>query len=70
MKGEKKIEYICVILIYDYNVNVLGLFEPSHMQFELDRHQSKEPSLSEMTGKAIQMLNKNDKGFFLLVEGM
>jgi alkaline phosphatase len=50
---------------------VLGLFEPSHMQFELNRNEDKggEPSLSEMTSKAIKILKKNKNGFFLLVEG-
>jgi alkaline phosphatase len=49
---------------------VLGLFEDSHMQFEADRQRDKagEPSLTEMTAKAIQMLKKNPKGFYLHVE--
>ncbi|KAK3599101.1 hypothetical protein CHS0354_016358 [Potamilus streckersoni] len=50
---------------------LLGLFEPSHMQYELERDKSGngEPSLAEMTQKAIQILQKNEKGFFLFVEG-
>ncbi|XP_048773394.2 alkaline phosphatase-like isoform X1 [Ostrea edulis] len=50
---------------------VLGLFESSHMQYEhmRDKGPKGEPSLSEMTRKAIQILQKNKKGFFLLVEG-
>ncbi|XP_062609401.1 alkaline phosphatase, tissue-nonspecific isozyme-like [Saccostrea cucullata] len=50
---------------------MLGLFEPSHMQYEFERDQGPfgEPSLAEMTRKAIEILRKNDKGFFLLVEG-
>ncbi len=49
---------------------LLGLFEPSHMQFEADRTAtgSKEPSLAEMTTKAIAMLSKNRKGYVLMVE--
>jgi alkaline phosphatase len=49
---------------------LLGLFEPSHMQFEADRTAagSKEPSLAEMTTKAIAMLSKNQKGYVLMVE--
>ena len=37
----------------------------------MDRQQDKggEPSLAEMTEKAIQILQKNEKGYFLLVEG-
>ena len=46
-----------------------GLFTPSHMQFEIGRNKSSEPSLADMTKKAIQILQKNKNGFFLLVEG-
>lgn len=52
-----------------YTDYVLGLFEPSHMAYELDRDKSGptgEPSLSEMTRKAIQVLKKD---FFLYIEG-
>jgi alkaline phosphatase len=50
---------------------LLGLFEPSHMQYEQDRPQDTagEPSLAEMTGKAIDILKQNRKGYFLMVEG-
>lgn len=49
---------------------LLGLFEPGHMQHELDRDNGTqgEPSLAEMTRKAIQILQKDEKGFFLMVE--
>jgi alkaline phosphatase len=50
---------------------LLGLFEISHMKYEHDRKKDvgSEPSLSEMTSKAIDLLAKNRKGFFLMVEG-
>ena len=49
---------------------VLGLFEPSHMQFEADRVAAGEgePSLAEMTGFAIEALAANPRGFFLISE--
>ena len=49
---------------------VLGLFNESHMQYEADRANdvAGEPSLSEMTSKAIDILDNNNKGFFLTVE--
>ena len=49
---------------------VMGLFEPSHMQYEADRNRSDagEPSLTEMTDTAVRMLSRNPKGFFLHVE--
>ena len=52
------------------NRNVLGLFNPSHMRFEADRQNdiAGEPSLSEMTLKAIDLLEEDDDGFFLMVE--
>jgi alkaline phosphatase len=50
--------------------HLLGIFEPSMMQFEYDRKndKAKEPSLTEMTTKAIDILAKNKNGFFLMVE--
>jgi alkaline phosphatase len=51
--------------------HLLGLFEPSHMQFDYDRPRDKagEPSLTDMTVKAIDILSQNSKGYFLMVEG-
>jgi len=42
------------------------------MQYEVDRASdvAGEPSITEMTEKAINILNKNPKGYFLMVEGM
>jgi len=51
--------------------HLLGLFETSHLQYEHDRKNDRagEPSLSEMTAKAIDIVSKNQKGYFLMVEG-
>ena len=48
---------------------VAGLFTSSHMSYDLDRDAAKEPSLGEMTNKAIDVLAAKKKGFFLMVEG-
>lgn len=50
---------------------VLALFERSHMEYELDRAEDAggEPSLAEMTAKAIDILSRDPNGFFLVVEG-
>ena len=50
--------------------HLLGLFERSHMEYEHDRPTDAggEPSLAEMTGKAIRILSRNPNGFYLLVE--
>ena len=39
------------------------------MAYELDRDNETEPSLTEMTEAAINILNNDDDGFFLMVEG-
>ncbi|XP_068755641.1 alkaline phosphatase-like isoform X1 [Montipora capricornis] len=51
--------------------HVMGLFEYSHMKYEVERlnDTAGEPSIEEMTKKAIEILKKNPKGYFLLVEG-
>lgn len=48
---------------------IWGMFAPVDMAYDFDRDPAKEPSLAEMTAKAISTLNKNENGFFLLVEG-
>lgn len=49
---------------------VLGLFNPAHMRYEADRKNDMlgEPSLKDMTMKAMDVLEKNKEGFFLMVE--
>jgi alkaline phosphatase len=51
--------------------HLLGLFEPSHMRYETDRARdgAGEPALADMTRKAIEVLRRNRKGYFLMVEG-
>ncbi|WP_028772635.1 alkaline phosphatase [Shewanella waksmanii] len=54
----------------DSTDHLLGLFNSSHMEYEADRADdvAGEPSLTEMTAKAIEMLSKNDQGYLLIVE--
>ncbi|XP_072014273.1 alkaline phosphatase, tissue-nonspecific isozyme-like [Amphiura filiformis] len=47
---------------------LLGLFNPSHMEYHTHPDIAGEPTLAEMTQKAIQILQKNPYGFVLLVE--
>lgn len=51
--------------------HLLGLFDPTHLEFDKDRTTKNldEPSLTDMTTKAIDILSQNKKGFFLMVEG-
>lgn len=50
---------------------VWGMFDDSHMQPDIDRQYfaPHEPSLAEMTAKAIELLSQDEDGFFLMVEG-
>lgn len=45
-----------------------ALFEPGDLRYEAERDPSMDPSIMETTEKAIRILQKNPKGFFLLVE--
>lgn len=52
---------------------VLGLFESSHLPYNLQVQESEtlkleKPSLKDMTEKAIDILSKNEDGYFLFVE--
>ncbi|WP_193190843.1 alkaline phosphatase [Microbulbifer taiwanensis] len=49
---------------------LLGLFTSSHMSYDADRvaKGADEPSIAEMTTAAIDLLQKNDDGYFLMVE--
>ncbi|KAJ1978365.1 vacuolar alkaline phosphatase [Dimargaris xerosporica] len=52
---------------------LLGLFSPDHMDYEIDRDHKQQPSLREMSEKALGLLreatNRKEHGFFLMIEG-
>ena len=50
---------------------IWGSFAPSALAYDLDRAKTRasEPTLAEMTNKAINTLKKDEDGFFLFVEG-
>lgn len=50
---------------------VWGLFDDSHMEADIDRAMfyPTQPSLAEMTEKAIGLLSQDRNGFFLMMEG-
>ncbi|XP_068632142.1 alkaline phosphatase-like [Battus philenor] len=50
---------------------LFGIFANEHMKYEFERNKSDEgqPSISDMTKAAIKVLKKNPNGFFLMVEG-
>lgn len=51
---------------------VLGLFHPSHLPYAIDRDEPDEeqtPSLPALTKRALELLPRSDRGFFLMIEG-
>ncbi|VBB43487.1 conserved hypothetical protein [uncultured Paludibacter sp.] len=48
---------------------IWALFGERELPYDLDRDTTRIPSLAQMTNKALQILNKNKNGFFLMVEG-
>lgn len=74
INGKKNVNYVFDKINFD-RINpqstdyLMGLFEPGDCQYELDRNKATDPSLSDMVDKAIRILSKNPKGFFLFVEG-
>ncbi len=56
----------------DADSRLIGLFDfaeaEGHMSYEIDRDPAQEPSLTEMSLKALERLAKNPAGYFLMVE--
>ncbi|MCR2805900.1 alkaline phosphatase [Paenibacillus sp. SCIV0701] len=50
------------------NDKVLGLFGGSHVSYVPDRSEET-PNLAEMTGKALDILSKDEDGFTIMIEG-
>ncbi|MBI2609003.1 MAG: alkaline phosphatase [Deltaproteobacteria bacterium] len=74
----KKQNYTVVKTLEEFNKidskktqKLFGLLSDSHLAYELDRTSAniKEPSLTELVLKAHEVLKKNPKGYFLMVEG-
>lgn len=48
---------------------LMAVFAPDHMNFEIDRDPNVQPSLAEMTKKALELVKNSPKGFLIMVEG-
>jgi alkaline phosphatase len=48
---------------------LVGLFAPENLSYDAARDPARDPGLAAMAGKAVSVLSKNQKGFFLVVEG-
>lgn len=46
-----------------------ALYGNKEMSYDIDRNVDEQPSIEEMTRLAIEKLSRNEKGFFLMVEG-
>ena len=57
------------MLAYNSDNPVWALFHDRALPYDIDRDPEYTPSLAEMTQKAIELLSKNENGFFLMVEG-
>ncbi len=57
------------LLNYNGNGKVWALFGERGLPYNIDRNPDKVPSLAEMTEKALEILSKNENGFFMMVEG-
>lgn len=62
-KGYQLVETGEALMKVDQN-RVLGLFDYGAL-----KHDPSEPTLAQMTAKSIELLSRNTKGFFLMVEG-
>ncbi|XP_067949433.1 alkaline phosphatase, tissue-nonspecific isozyme-like [Watersipora subatra] len=50
---------------------LFGMFKPNQLQEETEKRKTnQEQSIAEMTKKAIEILRKNEKGFYLFIEGL
>jgi alkaline phosphatase len=56
---------------FDQTAHLLGLFAPNHLHYEADRAKGTpcQPSLTQMTTAALSILERNPRGYFLMVEG-
>lgn len=74
MTGERGYQAITTIdeLEGELQMPVIGLFAESHMEFELDRvrdiNNIVQPSLADMTSRALEILEENGNPFFILIE--
>lgn len=71
--SEIKKEYQFVTTLSELNSiqdgKVWGMFGEEALSYDFDRDLNTEPSLADMTAKAIDILSDDQDGFFLMVEG-
>ncbi|KAI8128943.1 hypothetical protein FF38_12139 [Lucilia cuprina] len=49
--------------------HIMGIFQSKYMDYHLMADPVKQPTLAEMTEKALQLLQHNDQGYFIFIEG-
>lgn len=48
---------------------IMGIFQSKLMDYHTFANPAKQPSLSEMTQVALELLSRNEKGYFIFIEG-
>ncbi|XP_058980682.1 membrane-bound alkaline phosphatase-like [Musca domestica] len=49
--------------------HIMGIFDTNSMNYHAVADKTKQPSLSEMTETALKLLQRNEKGYFIFIEG-
>ncbi|XP_061398595.1 membrane-bound alkaline phosphatase-like [Musca vetustissima] len=49
--------------------HIMGIFNTKSMNYQAVADKSKQPSLSEMTETALKLLQRNEQGYFVFIEG-
>ena len=57
------------MLNYNSDGKIWALFGEKSLPYSIDRNPELIPSIAEMTSKALEILSKDEDGFFLMVEG-
>ncbi|MCW2277673.1 alkaline phosphatase [Heliophilum fasciatum] len=67
VKTKAEMESASATKLWGDFTNTFG--EKTNLSYDIDRIPAEEPSLAEMTSKAIELLSRDEDGFFLMVEG-
>ncbi|XP_065370144.1 membrane-bound alkaline phosphatase-like [Calliphora vicina] len=49
--------------------NIMGIFQSKYMDYRLLSDPVKQPTLAEMTEVALKLMQRNDEGYFIFIEG-
>lgn len=49
--------------------HIMGIFQSQYMDYHLEANPKEQPSLAEMTEIALKLMQRNDQGYFIFIEG-